>query len=203
MGTEPERPWDAAVDPDDPLVRRRIRSRRRARLWALAAALLFVAAIAVAVAAIVGSAPQPGESPTWARVASAVLTLLALAVVIATVVRAIRGGLFKASRRSPLRLLSWAQRRRALRQIRGRAPLSEQDRPLVRRVAEQLSAQRPVLGLPVALILMQVGLALLRFPGPWALASLVLAVLLGLAAVLMLRDIRSAEAFLHRDPGAE
>jgi hypothetical protein len=202
MGTEPEPPWETAVDPDDPLVRRRIRSRRRARLWALAAALL-VAAIAVVVAATAGSAPQPGESPTWARVASAVLTLLALAVVVATVVRAIRGGLFRASRRSPLRLLSWAQRRRALRQIRGRAPLSEQDRPLVRRVAEQLSVQRPVLGLPVALILMQVGLALLRFPGPWAVASLVLVVLLGLAAVLMLRDIRSAEAFLRRDPGAE
>ena len=120
-----------------------------------------------------------------------------LALAVSFLVRAFRHGAVRLRRSSPLDRLAPEERRRALRQIRGQVPVEAPDAAALRPVAEQLAAQRPLLGLAAGLILVEAGQALLRLSVAWTVASVVLAVLIAAAAALVHRDVRRARRFLR------
>jgi hypothetical protein len=86
------------------------------------------------------------------------ITLAGLAVIITTLILVFR---HRAHVRQPSALagLAPAERRRVLRQIRGRTPVETDDAPAARRGAGDLLAQRRLMAAPAGLILVQVGQA--------------------------------------------
>jgi hypothetical protein len=115
-------------------------------------------------------------------------------------VRAFRSGAIRLNRSSPLDRLEPAERRRALRQIRGREPVAADEAATLRPVAEQLAGQKTILGLSASMILVEVGQVVQRLSAFWIAGSLAVALLIAAGAALIYRDMRRARRFLRR-PG--
>ena len=125
------------------------------------------------------------------------LIVAGLVLAVSFLVRAFRSGAVRLRQSTPLDRLAPEERRRALRQIRGRAPVDPRDAAALRPVAEQLAAQRPLLALAAGLILVEAGQALQRLSVTWTVASIALAGLIAAGGALVHRDMRRARRFLR------
>ena len=127
------------------------------------------------------------------------ISLAGLAVILTTLVLVFR---HRAHVRRPSAFagLAPAERRRVLRQIRGRAPVDADDRPAARRGAGDLVAQRRLMGAPAGLILVEVGQALQHRSVLWTALALVVIALATTSMILLGRDISRARRFLERHP---
>lgn len=139
--------------PDPPTTHRVVRT----------VALVVVLSVAVlAVMAVVGRLPRPAAP--WPAVghdlqAAAVVVLLPSAVLGRRRPRV-------AQRASPMRYLTLRERRLLWRQMRGQAPVSPAQAPLVRFAARRLAHQRWSAGLVAGFGLLESGQALSARPGP-------------------------------------
>ncbi|MFB9236798.1 hypothetical protein ACFFWC_14755 [Plantactinospora siamensis] len=191
--------------PDDPSIARRHRTFRRRLLLIVVVATVTVLLVAFAIGLTTGHNPtRPVHRPEWASVAGGVLTVLGLAVELAAIVRGVRirralGG----GPGSPLTVLGWGSRRKAMARLRGRAPFADSDLPFLRRTAAQMAGQRWVVWLMAGLTLLQLGGALTSFTIVRLIFAGVLILILAVGAALVLRDVRAARAFLaaHPEPG--
>ncbi|SEL53343.1 hypothetical protein SAMN04515665_11427 [Blastococcus sp. DSM 46786] len=181
----------------------RVRRWRRLTILLVVGLLLLSVAFAFAVAAWTGDEPAATEDePLWREITA--LVIAASALVLAAV--GMIGGL-RATRRlgglgSPLTVLGRRRQKLLLQELRGRAPLDPAHVPLVRHLAERLTAQRWLLIVQLGLLLMFVG-QFIGSPSPWRLGMVVLFVLgIAVAVPLILRDERQARRFLseHPDP---
>ena len=127
------------------------------------------------------------------------ISLVGLAVIITTLVLVFR---HRGHVRQPSALagLVPAERRRVLRQIRGRAPVGPDDRPAARRGAGDLLAQRRLMAAPAGLILVQIGQAVQHRSPVWTGLALVVILLAVTSMILLGRDVRRARRFLERHP---
>ena len=126
------------------------------------------------------------------------LVVVGFGVVVYYLVRGFRSGAIRLRRSSPLDRMEPEERRRALRQIRGRAPVSPHEAADLRIVAEQLAAQRPILGLAAGMFLIEVGQLLMRWSAFGTGASIVLTLVIVAGATLVYRDVRLGRRFLRR-----
>ncbi|MEU8228650.1 hypothetical protein AB0C12_03490 [Actinoplanes sp. NPDC048967] len=127
------------------------------------------------------------------------INLAGLAVIITALVLVLRHRA-RARRSSALAGLAPAERRRVLRQIRGRAPVDPRDAPAARQGAGDLLGQRRLMATPAGLILVQVGQAVQHRSPVWTVLALVVTALCATAMILLGRDISRARRFLERHP---
>ncbi|MCZ2820111.1 hypothetical protein O2V63_07215 [Modestobacter sp. VKM Ac-2977] len=171
--------------------------------WVLALTVLALAgALLVAVLSTDALVPDPGPSGGWED-AGLVVQGAGLAVMVGYGFVAWRTGLFQAAWWQPTAVLSWAQRRRLLAQVRGRAAVDPARLPLARAQARRLVLQRDQLLLLVGVLVQQLGRAI-GDPTQSTVAFTALATVVLLAvAGLLWRQARRAERFLadHPDPG--
>jgi hypothetical protein len=127
------------------------------------------------------------------------ISLVGLAVIITSLVLVLR---HRAHIRQPSALagLAPAERRRVLRQIRGRAPLEPRDHRTARQGAGDLMAQRRLMAAPAGLILVQVGQAVQHRSLIWTALALVVVALASTSMILLGRDIGRARRFLEQHP---
>ena len=182
---------------------RRIRRGRRRFVLLVAGSGFLGGAVAAVFGVLLADADRPvmkGDPPGWAAVLGGILAVGVLLVEIVVLVRLVRSGWYRQNRESRLWGVSPKRRRQLLRQVRRGEPAPGEDLSLLRHTARQLVNQRRAMPLYVCLPVLAVAQALANFSLFW----LALAVLLiGLSAgglVLMLRDVRRAEAFLRAYP---
>ncbi len=135
----------------------------------------------------------------WREVVGGVLVIAGSGFAVVTLVRAHRTGVYGWS--SPTRVLSLKQRRRAGRQLRGKAPVAEHELVVLRAGAEMILVQtrnsRPVL---LGMALFGVGQALRSSSAVFAGLWVVMLVLYAGAAVMLPRDARRMQVFLDEHP---
>ncbi|GII25630.1 hypothetical protein [Planosporangium mesophilum] len=208
-GAEPfdAQPFDAgSFNPDDPAVRRRIRQRRRRRVW-LAVAVVVLGAVGGFVFGLVSGPPhrQATEPPQWAGTLGTSLLLLGLAFEAVGLVYGFRSGQIQRGWKSPVRAFPFRQRRRMVKQVRGKLPVAAEELPLLRLVAEGLRGQRWLIFLIAALMVIMVGSALSRYSPGWFILAAVYVVAMSAGIVSYLRVARAAERFLreHGENGTD
>ncbi|MGY2075634.1 MULTISPECIES: hypothetical protein [unclassified Blastococcus] len=182
----------------------RVRRGRRLVVLLVAGLLVLCVAIAFAVAAWAGDEPSATEDEPLGQEIAAVVAATSAWVLVA--VGAI--GQWRATRRlgglrSPLTVLDRRQQKLLLQELRGSVPVDPTHVPLVRHLAERLTAQRWLLILQLGLLLMFVG-QFVGSPSPWRL-GLVVVMALGMAVLLplVLRNERRARRFLVEHPARE
>ncbi|RKN38891.1 hypothetical protein [Micromonospora endolithica] len=141
-----------------------------------------------------------GDPPGWARIVGLVLLAVGLVVVFGGFVWLLRSGRYKRNAQSPLWALSWSRRWSLGRQVKGKAPVRDEDRPLLREVAEQMAGQRAHFVPFAGLIVTQFGQAFLQWAPFWSVMAAVLGIVGVLGLVATRRDERLAREFLRRHP---
>ena len=179
----------------------RLRRWRRHRVVALAALLLVSAAVGVILAVLVGGvASDASEAPAWPQVTGFVIAAAGLALQLSGVVAAVRGNRRLRVWRSPVAVLTRAQRKQLVAQVRGRRPVDPDRLPLARLLAEQLVAQRngmlANLGLEVAFV----GLWMATPSTGRAVIAVGYGLLLAVLWPFLQRDTRAARRFLATHP---
>jgi hypothetical protein len=165
--------------------------------------LALAGALLVAVLSTDALVPEPGPSGGW-EAAGLVVQGAGLAVMVGYGFVAWRTGLFQAAWWQPIAVLSWAQRRSLLAQVRGRAAADPARLSLARAQARRLLLQRDQLLLLVGVVVQQLGRAIGEPTPSTVVFTAVATVVLLAVAGLMWREARRAERFLadHPDPGA-
>lgn len=175
-------------------------SRHRVLLLAVGVAVTVVVGVVLGVVSGGRSDHSSSSGVTgWRQVAGIVLILAGLGFALVTFVRLRRSGVYSWS--SPLWVLSFAQRRRAGRQLRGKAPVAAHELVVLRAAAEVILVQtrnsRPVL---LGLALSGVGQVVRSSSALLTGMSVVGLVLFAGAAVLLPRDARRMRVFLDEHP---
>jgi hypothetical protein len=182
----------------DAAAEQRLRRTSRRRVLAVLAATLGAGVLVwlvVLPAADGGEGSSPGV-PLWQVVTGFALATVGLVVASVTVVRQVRAVRHRRVRNGPLFVLTVAQRRELLAQVRGRAPVDPARVGLARRTAEDLLHQQHTIGTNVGLSLLWTGLAV-ALPSWWRVTAAVAYLLLTVVAGgLAQRDARRARAFL-------
>jgi nitroreductase len=179
----------------------RLRRWRRLRVLLLASVLLVSAAVGVMLAVLFsGPSAHAKEAPTWQAVfgfviAAAGLVLQGFGVAaLWWVHRRVRGW------RSPLSVLTRAQRKELLAQVRAQRPIQLSRVPLARLLAEQLVGQRAVMASNLGLGICWAGLWIAS-PTLWrAVIAGLYGVFLALGWPFIERDARGALRFLGAHP---
>lgn len=181
--------------------------RRRRRLVLAALLGLAVAGVAVGVLVFALASGEGGleraDPPVWQEVTGLVVQGIGLVIEGYGLVVMLRAGLWRKNRWSvPAAVLTRAQRRSLLDQVRGRSAVDPDRLALVRDTARQMLRQRGLLALFVGILLLQVGGAL-SSPALWR--TLVAGAFVVSYAVLfgvIERNARLAQRFLdaHPDP---
>jgi predicted membrane channel-forming protein YqfA (hemolysin III family) len=200
--------WAAAVSvlerTPTPTAQERLR-RHRMLTWAfLGSVVILVAAVAILLVAVLLDRDEPDVDPAlWRDIAGLVLSAVGLVVLIVGAVIGWRAGVWRGAWSQPAAVLSRAQRRSLLAQVRGHVPADATRLPLARSVAERMVLQRHLLLFWVGLMLQQVGRAI-SSTSLFDIAFVVVPVVLySVATVLLTRDARRAERFLRQHPAAE
>ena len=176
--------------------------RHRTVAWSLVAGgLVVAAAVGLLIGVLVSDDGSSGpDVPAWRDVASLVVVVVGMVVEIVGVVVAVRAGLFRNVWRQPALVLTRAQRRSLLRQVRGKDPVDPARLPLARGLATQLALQTAMVGVYVGLVVMQIGQAI-GSPSTARLAFATgLVVLYVVVLVLLRRQARQAQRFLDQHP---
>jgi pilus assembly protein TadC len=179
----------------------RLQRWRRLRVLLLASALLVSAAVGVVLFVLFSGPPaHTEEAPTWQAVVGFVIAAAGLVLqgfgvaALWWVNRRVRGW------RSPLSVLTRAQRKELLAQVRAQRPVEPSRVPMARLLAEQLVGQRALMASNLGLGICYVGLWIAS-PALW---RAVIAGLYGLLLVLgwpfIERDARRALRFLDAHP---
>ena len=184
-----------------------LRRRRRVVL----AALIGTGVAAVAVGVLVGvllsgdSGAERADPPAWQEVTGLVVQGIGLVVEVYGLVVMMRAGLLRKNRWSvSAAVLTRAQRKSLLDQVRGRIAVDPDRLALVRDTARQMLRQRGLLALFVGILLLQVGGAL-SSPAPWRIVMAGAFVILYVGLLwLVERNARQAQRFLaaHPEPAA-
>lgn len=175
--------------------------RHRVLTWAFVISVLLVAAAVALLVVVLLDHGGPGAGPArWREVTGLVLSGVGLVVLVVGAVIGWRAGVWRGAWSQPAAVLSRAQRRALVAQVRGRVPADPVRLPLARSVAERLVLQRHLLLFWVGLMLQQVGRAL-SSTGVVDLSLVAVAVVAYLVGVvLMTRDARRADQFLRQHP---
>jgi hypothetical protein len=167
--------------------------------------------VALAVGIVIGvthahsAHPAPGhrswhEDPSLpTEIVSLALLLLGAAVEAVALVRLFRDGTVRDNWRSPMLAVSWQERRRVLRQVRGRGPARPEDLPLARSAARRVTNQARSWLLYVGLGLVLAG-QMIAYRGWMRILELCIVGLFLLGAGFMTRDVRAARRFLAEHP---
>lgn len=180
-----------------------LRRRRRAVLAALIGSC--VAAVAVGALVFVSlsgdGGPGRADPPAWQQVTGLVVQGMGLVIEVYGLVVMMRAGLLRKNRWSvPAAVLTRAQRKSLLDQVRGRTAIDPDRLALVRDTARQMLRQRGLLALFVGILLLQVGGAL-SSPAPWRTVMAGTFVVCYVALFgLMERNARQARRFLAAHP---
>ena len=188
--------------PDESVEQRLRRRRRHLVLAVVAVVLLTTAAVAAAVVLSDGRGHVSEDVPTWQVVTGFSISGAGLVFQIVGLVIVVRANRRSRGRFSPLSVLSRAQRKELLAQVRGVRAADPIRTPLARRVAEQLLRQRTI-------VVINLGLGI-NFLGQWiaqpeiwrAAGAGAYLLLLGVSLVLVQRDVRRARRFLEAHPTA-
>ncbi|MCZ2837507.1 hypothetical protein [Modestobacter sp. VKM Ac-2985] len=172
--------------------------------WVLALAVLALAGgLLLAVLSTDELVPDPGPSGGW-EAAGLVVQGAGLTVMLGYGLVAWRSGLFRAAWSRPAAVLSRAQRRGLLAQVRGRAEADPARLPLARDLARRLVLQHHQLLLFVGVVVQQVGRAIGAPTRSTLVLTAVVTVVLLVGAALTHREARRAGRFLadHPDPAS-
>jgi hypothetical protein len=137
-----------------------------------------------------------GEAPGWATAVGGVLSLGGVAVAVAGFWWLTRNGYYRRNVGSRLWAESWSRRRNLVRQVRGRIPPRDEDRPLLPQVAEQMTDGLRFLLPLCGLALMQVGQAFVQWAPGFVLLAAIFVGTMAAAGVSAWRSARDAKAFL-------
>ena len=203
--------WGAAqrlLDGDDPGDRAQQQlQRRRVRLRVLCVVLILLPLLVVAVVFALHSGTPTGSAPRLPvprerEVLGLVLSGAGLLTSALGLVRLLRGRGLRKALSAPLAVLSYAQRRELLRQVRGQVPADPSRLALSRTLAELLLDQQATLLILGGQVLSQAGLALVN-PHPLRVALVgVFAAVCIVGVPLTVREVRRARAFLARHPAS-
>lgn len=142
------------------------------------------------------------DVPTWQAVAGLALAAVGLVVLFRGTIAQIRANRRTSAWRSPLHVLTTAQRKELLGCIRGRDQCAGDQLALARHLATSLLDQRPVLSIVAGQAALWAGL-LVAFPSWWRVAVAVpILVAAGVSGPLLLRQERQARRFLAEHPGS-
>lgn len=178
----------------------RLRRRRRRRLFGLVSALVVSTAVAVAAAVLFRSAleEQPAQVPTAQAVVGYVISAVGLVLQAWGVVAAWRTQVRLRAWSSPLLVLTSAQQRELVAQVRGDRDIEPARVPLARSQAEHLLSRRVLLSSWWGLETSWLGLWIAQ-PTVWRAVLLVgYGVLLAVTWSVAQRDVRRARRFLAR-----
>jgi hypothetical protein len=140
--------------------------------------------------------PVLERAPSWLAAATLVAGWL---LVVAAFAFGLRPAQWRATYQGPLYTLPAKQRKEAVKKIRGRLPVTSDELPLLRRVAESLNALRWTTVTIVGAVLLVIWLAMTQ--ADYAVSTLFVVPALVLVA-LVERDVRAAKAFLRANAGA-
>lgn len=176
-----------------------LRHGRRRRI----AALVCVGLVCGVIGGVIGGSgglDSTDDAARWRPIAGFSCMAVGLVLEVIGIVRVVRRrGQIRDNWRSPLLALPFRERRRVLRQMRGRGGVPEADLPLVRGHAIRTARQRHALLIPVGLLFAVAG-QFLTASGSRSWFPAVLAVVMLVALPWQMRDIRAAERFLKRHP---
>lgn len=178
--------------------------RSPSRRLTLYVALVAAAAVVVGVVVGVVFGGRSAESTSadvagWRQVVGLVLIVAGIGFMVVTFVRARRTRAW--SWRSPIRVLSWRQRRRVGRQLRGKAPVTEDEMVVLRAAAQLIRVQsRNSQPLIVGFLVLNVGQIVQSTSGFVTGTSVVVLVVFAWVAVLLPRSVRQMGAFLDEHP---
>lgn len=196
--------WRHAPADERPLAARVDRGRRRFRgALATITVTLGVASGLVGVALARHHGPvrhrRPVGVPTWAQVTGVAVFTVSVLVVVGSLVWAWRHGRLRDSRRSPLWALTWRERSRALKQMRGRLPYTPEQVPLLRVLATGSRRNGWYAWLLSGVLGNQVAQAFLHDNAFFAVLGLLAVAALGTAVASLSRQAASARRFLERE----
>lgn len=141
------------------------------------------------------------QRPSWAGTAGLMAVALGLLVELTGGIGLLRSGGSRWARSAATGVLTPAQRRHALRQIRGGAAVPADELPQLVRVAAQIRAGRWFAAVAAGMTLVGIGGFLLLYTWFAAVAAVVLAAAMAFVCVSVLRDAQAATRFWeqHRD----
>jgi len=176
--------------------------RVRTMLWLFVAGML-VLGLAVGVLAVVlfgHGRHRAAEVPAWQEITGLAVQLAGVVIEIAGIVILRRRRQWGARWRAPTAVLTRAQRRSLVRQVRGRIPAEPARLRLTRDLAGRLLDQRGVLVLYVGIAIVNVGQTILH-PTAFRIGlTVVLLVLYAVVIPLGRRQRRQAQRFLAEHP---
>ncbi len=176
---------------------RRLRRWRRQRIGALAALLLVSAAVGTAIAVLFGGgASEAAKVPAWQQAAGFSIAGAGLVLQLTGVVATVRRTRGLRAWRSPLAVLTTAQRKQLAAQVRGRLPVDAEQLPLARLVAEQLLVQRTGMAAHLGLEVLFIGQWIADPSTARAAIAGSYGLLLAVLWPLLHRDVRAARRFL-------
>jgi MFS family permease len=178
-----------------------IRRRRRAA-WVLVAALIVLGlAIGLFAALLLGRHHRAvHEVAAGQEITGLVVIVLGLAVELAGLVLQVRAGNWGARWRAPTSVLTRAQKRALLKQVRGRIPLDPRRLALARDLATRLTRQRGSLVIMIGVMVLNLGQVIQR-PAVWhVVLTGALVVLFAVAFIVQGRLDRQARRFLEAHP---
>lgn len=181
---------------------------RRLRRWEVHQMVIVIGAVVLGVAVFIGLGvvfqSSPGERSAhvrgWQEVTGLVLMGIGLVVLIAALVVTTRSRRRVPMWRSPLMVLTRAQRKNLLEQVRGRTPLDPRRIRLARLLALQQVVQSRALLTPLGLGIGFLGQWVLEQNGYQAAFAVVLLLLLAAVAPLRLNRALAARRFLAAHP---
>lgn len=169
----------------------------------VAAAIVVMVGVGVVLDVMVGGgSDDAGGSAVarWREVVGLVMIVVGVGIIVVTLVRARRTA--ASGWGSPLRVLSSAQQRRVGRQLRGKAPVAEDEVAVLRSVAEVIRVQSKYLQpLMVGLAVSTVGQIVQSTSNVVIGSSAIALVVVGSALVLLLRSAPRMQSFLDDHPG--
>lgn len=182
----------------------RLRRWRQLRLLVIVAVVLVSVAVAVVVFVVVRGRPSHtrADLPTWQMVLGVIIAAAGLIFQCYGVVVLLRRNRRLRAWRSPMAVLTSAQRKEVRDQVRGKAPIDPDRVPLARDLAERLIAQSIVVVTNAGLAIAFVGQWVLS-PSYWRLGmTIAYGLLLGISWPFVQRDVHRARRFLaeHPDP---
>ncbi|MGZ4509659.1 MAG: hypothetical protein ACXVX0_20640 [Blastococcus sp.] len=203
-GTDEER-WAQAesilANNPTPSAEARIR-RVRTMLWLFVVGML-VLGLAVGVLAVVlfGHGRHRASSvPAWQEITGLAVQLTGTVIEIVGIVTLRRRRQWGTRWRAPTAVLTRAQRRSLVRQVRGRIPAEPARLPLTRDLAGRLVDQRGLLVLYVGIAIVNVGQTIVHPTAFRVGLTVVVLVVYGVVIPLMRREQRRARRFLAEHP---
>ncbi|MFF5173992.1 hypothetical protein ACFY3U_15290 [Micromonospora sp. NPDC000089] len=143
---------------------------------------------------------REGDPPGWLRVLGWVIAAAGLIIEIVALVRLVRNGWYRRNRQSPLWAVRWVDRNAMIKRVRRGGPVTDQELPLLRRLAEGMRGQVSAIWIQVGLVIFFAGQAFTRFTWFWLGFATLMAALFAVAWWQMRRDARLADAFLRAHP---